>query len=648
MKQSSLWQEGFEREIRTVVISQRRDFDQLFEGFTSLRAISYVSSATILIDFLNRRGFEAVELLVGETISSKQIKDDLSKEEPSIIEKLAEEVERGRLKILVPKRTVHSKFYILNSGDQYRLIVTSANLTESARQASRQINYAWYLDISKGNPMLQRAERDYRKQCEGASLFMGDLLDLLMKRKDLPPKEIISIWLSGEGIEDRESEEARTLIQGMVSEVFAHPGQEEQSLIRINLPAASGARRKVAKMLAPMGIEERGPEARTSPAKVIRYVEEAHGVPLMRVDMNRGELWMGFRGAIKRVDKPLGSPEEVDVGLRRIEEYIDTVDMGQCRDPLYAKICMYEALLYLMSSPFSNELMRERRRRYGIVNRRGPRFLFIYGPAQNGKTTFLRYGLLLITGSLIDPLEPTRFTKQHIRSVQILGTSFPLMFDDLTSTTTKTFEKIVKSFWEVDWNEEAIFPQIVFTSNSLNLRDWAKSRMKRVDFDVHFVPSTKTQERLARILEKPNPLFSWVSNLYLERIQGDDWLTDDELSITREIMKGLYRHANRSIPKFFPEIPLDELYDPNLRTWNDLIRQRQVSFRREREQTLVVFSDDLEHEEIREHQAALPQTVKARRSGKTIAIENPEVFHAWLDGSHGGMRWWQRLLRREG
>ncbi len=101
MKQSSLWQEGFEREIRTVVISRRRDFDQLFEGFMGLRAISYVSSATLLLDFLNNRGYEYLELLVGETIDSKQIKDDLSQEEPSITQRLAEEVEAGRLKILI-------------------------------------------------------------------------------------------------------------------------------------------------------------------------------------------------------------------------------------------------------------------------------------------------------------------------------------------------------------------------------------------------------------------------------------------------------------------------------------------------------------------------------------------------------------------
>jgi hypothetical protein len=45
------------------------------------------------------------------------------------------------------------------------------------------------------------------------------------------------------------------------------------------------------------------------------------------------------------------------------------------------------------------------------------------------------------------------------------------MFDDMASTTTKTFEDIIKSHWETEWSEEAAYPQIIFTSNHLNLRD---------------------------------------------------------------------------------------------------------------------------------------------------------------------------------
>jgi hypothetical protein len=313
---------------------------------------------------------------------------------------------------------------------------------------------------------------------------------------------------------------------------------------------------------------------------------------------------------------------------------------------LFAKTSVYEAILYVLSAVFAHEQMTERRRRYGIVNRRGTRLLYIYGPAQNGKTTFLRYVLKLITGELVDPLTPSRFTKAHVRAVQRLGTSFPLMFDDMASTTSRTFEDIIKSHWETDWRDGTPCPQIIFTSNSLNLRDWAKSRLKRVDFDVHFVPTTNSQEHLARILERPNHLFRWFARLYAEKIQGSGWLSDDEMATARDVMSDLYDFARRDVPPYYPQRPLEDLYDPDLRAWKDLLRQRKVVMHLQKDETTLTFRDDLQHSEVQEYRACLPQTVKAKRIGKTLVVENPRFLHQWLEG--GGMKsgWWERLLRR--
>ncbi len=519
------WDRGV---LESVVISRRRDFDALFDGFTELRAVSYVTSASLLLDLMEDRGFRKVEILVGENVTVQQLKEDLTHRDRSIAERVASEVEAGTLRILVPKRTIHSKFFLLRNDEFWRLIVTSANLSETARRATSQINYAWYLDVPAGHPMLVKAERDYQQHCEGASLFMGDLLRLLAKRHDLASGEVISIWLGTESSEP-DLAEARALVQDIVSDAFAHPGDEERAVIHVELPKAADSRKQALKLLTPLGVDGRAAEARISPASVIRYVEEVHGVPVLRVDAAKQEVLLGFRGAIARVDEAPAEPQDVDRALADFEAYIDTVDFGQTLDPRCAKTSMYEAALYTMAAPFAHEQMKERRHRYGSVNRRGPRFLYIYGPAQNGKTTFLRYVLKLITGSLVDPLTSSRFTKANIRGVQIFGTSFPLMFDDMAATTTKTFEDIIKSHWETEWAEGSAYPQIIFTSNHLNLRDWAKSRLKRVDFDVHFVPTTKTQEHLATILDGPNPLFRWFARLYLERIAQPGWLADDEM-----------------------------------------------------------------------------------------------------------------------
>lgn len=282
--------------LQPLVISRQRDFDALFQGFSGMRAVSYVSSASLLLDFLDGRGFRTIELLVGDNVDSRQLKDDLSQKSPSVTERLASEVEAGTLRILLPKRTIHSKFYLLSSDDQVRLIVTSANLTESARRASAQTNYSWYLDVPLGHPILEKAELDYQKHCDGAELFMGDLLQLLGKRRNMARSEIVSLWLGSEG-EDGHMGEAMAFVQGLVSEALAHPGEEQQPVIRIELPATADTRRHTVRLLTPLGIDGRAREASLTP-------REDH--PLRR----RGPRRPCNASRCKKKGGPLGLPRQ--------------------------------------------------------------------------------------------------------------------------------------------------------------------------------------------------------------------------------------------------------------------------------------------------------------------------------------------------
>ena len=345
------WDRGI---LQSVVISRRHDFDTLFDGFTELRAVSYITSASLLIDFLDNRGFRRIELLVGENLTSQQLKEDLARRDRSVIDRIASEVEAGNLRILVPKRTIHSKFFLLGNEQFSRLIVTSANLTETARRASSQINYAWYVDVPSGHPMLVKTERDYQQHCEGATLFMGDLLQLLAKRQDLASGEVISIWLGTES-SDPDLAEARALVQDIVSDAFARPGDEERAVIHVELPKAPESRKQALKLLTPLGVDGRASDARLTPASVIRYVEEVHGVPLLRVDVAKQEVLLGFRGAITRLDQELRAPEEVDQAVADFEAYIDTVNFGQtlthsARRPAYTRqLCIRWRPLLLTS-----------------------------------------------------------------------------------------------------------------------------------------------------------------------------------------------------------------------------------------------------------------------------------------------------------
>jgi len=212
-----------------------------------------------------------------------------------------------------------------------------------------------------------------------------------------------------------------------------------------------------------------------------------------------------------------------------------------------------------------------------------------------------------------------------------MESAFPLVFDDVDPSRTSGIEEVFKSYWERWWRDQYVSPQILISSNSPRLKEWAKSRVKRIDFDVHFAPSEDAKERLARLFSQDSSVFKWFSHLYMASLDSDELPSDDELRLARAVMKQLYEHARRTLPAFFPVEPIEKLYDPGRRDWQDLLfRLRKATIEQQGDRQLATFSKDMQHWEINDYQGYLPQTVKYQRKGNTIIIENPKEFDRWL------------------
>ncbi|MCR4393300.1 MAG: hypothetical protein NUV31_02895, partial [Dehalococcoidales bacterium] len=192
------------------------------------------------------------------------------------------------------------------------------------------------------------------------------------------------------------------------------------------------------------------------------------------------------------------------------------------------------------------------------------------------------------------------------------------------------------------WKEQYPVPQLLITSNVPRLQEWAKSRVIRIDFDVHFAPSPTGRATLARLFNQENPIFKWFSYLYIQELNKKDLPGDDELYLSRKVMKALYEYSHRKLPEFFPEQPIEKLYDPGRRDWRDIIYGlRKAEISTDKNRTLVTFSGDMQSWEVNYFQSSLPQTIKSKRKGNTLVIENPEEFQKWLGQSQS-----QSLLSR--
>ena len=355
-------------QLRSRIIARRQQFDKLFEGFHRLRAISFVVSPDLLLSFFEERGFDEVEIVVGENLA-EQYRQVLSKKGQKVTQALAELLEQGRLKILVPKHTIHSKLYILQRDDGLRRVIQgSANLTATAQKGTSQVNYVWFGDFVDGDPWLAQVLDDYKTHLQDCSLFMGDLVDLFRRRPDEDRGELVDAWLKGQIAEDDELGESRFLQQLTVRSLESLAEPDAEPVFAIDLPEAPKVRQRLETRLTTLGPVVDGRRMQFSAANVVRYVQESHGVPPMRVDLAARRVTIGIDGTALIRSEPPADAQSIDRALQHIEDYVSTVDWGSSQDPLFAKTSMYEALLYFLAAPFAHEHMKSRRHRHALVD----------------------------------------------------------------------------------------------------------------------------------------------------------------------------------------------------------------------------------------------------------------------------------------
>ena len=612
-----------------------------------MRAVSYVISPDLLLDFIDRRGYTWLEVVVGENLT-QGYKQNLEQKPIELVERLEELVENGTMRIYVPNHTIHTKLYLLEKQECVRVIQTSANLTVSAQDARRQTNYAWYLDIPPGHPILEQLIQDYQSHLRGCSLFMGDLKELLEENRQQDRRQLIEAWLKGSIASDEQDVEMREVFHELSSSLINSGDTEREKVTLLHLPETDLAKKRIERHLMPLKPVAAGQhQLQVNKSAYIRFVYENHRVPLLLVSRERKELLLGIDASLISLTESVPEPAVVNQSLEMLESYLNTVDMAESADPVAAKTSIFEALLYIFFTPFAHEYMKAKRARYGLIDTRGPRFLYIYGPTQNGKTTFLRFSLRLLTGRIMEALSRQDFTKTRIANTLLTETAFPLTFDDVDPSRTSGIEDLFKSYWERWWRDQYVSPQIVVSSNTPRLKEWAKSRVKRIDFDVHFVPTETSKERLAKLFAQDNQIFKWFSYLYLERLNAGVLPSDDELQTARFVMRDLYEHAGRALPIFFPNEPIEKLHDPGRKDWQDLLYGlRKATVEDDGKRKLITFAKDMQHWEINDYQSYLPQTVKHHRRGNTIIVENPKEFEKWLGQPPQSHHFFSRLFGR--
>ena len=620
------------QDFSTFIVSNDAELETHFSGFKTLKAVSYVVSVKWLIEFLEKNEFKSIEIIVGKEISDlspvEAIMDELIKDKGDRINQLLELVDQGRLLIYTSDRIVHSKFYILTDGKLTRVIQGSANLTISARRG-KQVNYLWEWNLESGNggTLIKKFDADYELHKKYCTLFMQDLRDLLTDAENEERERIINNWL-GKNIEPHEIEIMPILTQ-MTTEVIA--GNDQEPVYKLTLPSEPSKRKPIEQILKPIKYEKESNQIVFLKKDFLS--NENLLVPIMRVDFENHRIVFNIKSEKFSVGSSASSSGEVNEYLDNIEDYIKSTDMGKTRNKTInkmTKMSMYEGILYFLSSPFLNQYMKIKRAKVGRVDERGPRFLFISGGSSNGKTTFIKYALKLLAGKDLNPIDKSNFRKSNILNAAGLGTNFPLVFDDVAPQrlNSSDMETTIKSYWETWWNGRSVFPTIIVSSNAKSTKEWHQTRVKTLNFDVHFEPSMEAREMLNKIFTRQNDIFSVFASYYFDGFS--DNISDDELELGRRTMLKLYKYAGRTVPEYFPTVPIESIYDPDRFKWRELIDLEKVRIVEKNDSLEITFPGEFSHSDV-EHYADSIKHAKHRIVGNTIVIESPEDFRKWLN-----------------
>ena len=625
----------------SICLKNIRSWKKLFGGFNVLRGVTYVTSPSYLLSLFSDYDFEKVDLVVGHGLMDGYKKK--LEGEDTTISQLYEHVCDHSLGLYGTDAAIHTKLYILINDEKTRIITGSPNLSYTA-QGSRQREYVWYYDIPHGDDVgytfRRRIENDLNSHKEEADLvkFMEDLQNM---RANSENDEIEDFRFWSRTKTDAGSQALRSILREAQGMAFKDDDEIEESFI-IDIPKV--VKQTDRKFLSTnYGATINNGQATFSRNKVLNESTNL-GVPLMKIDEFSGQVIIGVGGRKIQLPNDI-SQEQINRGLADIEDYISLVDRAFCHHPDAVKMTMFETILFTMAAPFANQWLKQKRRRAGLSNKRGPRHLVIFGEGHNGKTTFGRFQNHLLCGIPIEPVNGKTYTKKTWDSlfnhITTAGTPYPVIIDDIKKTcftsARGSLETSIKTYFENDWKPEFTYPMMIFNTNHDRIDEWAKTRVRRLDFLVKFKQSEKEQMVINDILQRPNHVFSVFAKLYVEELIKEPEFRNDELHIARSVMSQIYDIAERELPEYFPHKPPEEVYDMDALYCVD--RERYRIFKESKVKGALRLEFNA-WPSIHNFRSRLPASVSSIVDDKVLIIQNPDEYRKFMnrgrDGSKSG------------
>ncbi len=561
-------------------------FDRcFFDGFTSMKALTYTASMHMIVGLLRDFEYADFECVFGhEGIISPDVNNVLAFQ--AVLDERLSKVfavvkasdERRRVLFdriadhtvrffVVKDKIAHAKIYLLERDDLRRVIIGSANLSETAfsgRQAETLVVFdnddtAWNL---------------YTTQYEAVRSVAASRL---MPRQEPIPAELIPV----------EEIPALKSVEESQKELTIYAPADSQEEAEVSIPIVRETVVKVADSLrhtlAAVRPDKNG-HVRITP----RIVKESIKISRGRLrendakpNVNLTRLGKNFilSGKVMSLD---ANPDDVRKDVAHWIEFFDNYENGFRGDVPRLQRDYFTFMSWFYFSPLLCDV-RNLALRSGAFSFEQPMFAVLYGSSNCGKTSLIQ---TLMTSMFSHPHEvgADQFTRTNLKALQGSFKRLPVVFDDVTKDRfNRHAEEVIKQ--EYITNPEHPCFALSMNAEARNFKDEIVKRCLMI-YTRTSLPGDQTNARkrlqrsIARIRDK---MTTALYREYLKRMtaqvdelreSGHDSLADaDVLELSSRVLCDVFQKhlpKSSSMPSWCSPMTLEEYQQ---RAWD---RPRRV------------------------------------------------------------------------
>jgi hypothetical protein len=411
-------------------LDERRFNWDLFDGYDTLRVLTYSASVDAIVRMLDKYSFSNFECVFGFEGVLRDIKDILSFQKVVVGDtraaimglkderhaRILEKVHSGRAHFYVLRRHVaHAKLYLLSAADgRTRAIIGSANLSERAFSGLQPETLVKF-------DSDEEAWRHY-------SRMFDQIRDVSTDEMLLPEDRIVKAEI--------EITETPVIANKASMLIIDSPGAEE---IEVAVPAQVWRVEKVAATIAPSisaaippikaGRQRITPEIKReiSRIRLVKSAEEADSRYFSLDRVNRTSL---LSGTIFPLD---GDDRAVRIDASILRDYFRNYEGAFEGNVPRLQRDYFIFMCWLYFSPFICDM-----RSLALLQDsdviRFPSFAIIFGKSNCGKTSLVDTLMTSMFG-FAHTIDKQSFTASNLRGLQQAYKRFPVVFDDIGRST---------------------------------------------------------------------------------------------------------------------------------------------------------------------------------------------------------------------